>query len=135
MVEHRVSHELYPLGLHRLLFVGVVFMKKKLIPNVKEILTMVDEKIKFKDLGGPVSPEQARARYAEKKRKLKEKAQKAFFTDFTSITLGDYINAIHAFNRESASASMDPQQRAAYFAFFAYEESLKRLDKQYEQVN
>lgn len=110
-------------------------MKKKLIPDVKEILEMVDTKIKFKDLGGVRTPEQARARHAERREERVKKIQKAFFTDFTSITFGDYINAVHSFNRESMTATMDSKQKTAYFTFFAYEESLKRLDKSISYIN
>lgn len=108
---------------------------KKQIPDIEEILKMVDEKIKIKDLGGPRSPEQARARYEEKRRAMFEKAQRAFFTDFTSVTFGDYINAIHSFNRSSVVASMDPTKKSAYFTFFAYEESVRRLEEQHQDIN
>ena len=106
-------------------------MKKKLIPDVKEILEMVDTKIKF----SVKSPEKGRARLAEKREEQVKKIQKAFFTDFTSITFGDYINAVHSFNRESMTATMDSKQKTAYFTFFAYEESLKRLDKSISYIN
>ena len=96
---------------------------------------MVDEKIKFKDLGGPISPEQARARLVEKRKEMVRKAQKAFFTDFTSVTFGDYINAVHAYNRSSMGASVDPTTKSAYFTFFAYDESCRRLEAHFDYIN
>ena len=106
-------------------------MKKKLIPDVKEILEMVDTKNKF----SVDTPQKGKSRFAEKKEERVKKFQKAFFTDFTSITFGDYINAVHSFNRESMTATMDDRQKSAYFTFFAYEESLKRLDKSISYIN
>lgn len=105
--------------------------KDKLIPNVKEILDMVDEKIKF----SIKSPVKAKRRLVDKREERAKEMQKAFFTDFTSITFGDYINALHSFNREPSTATMDKAQRSAYFTFFAYEESLKRLSDDIERLN
>jgi hypothetical protein len=110
---------------------GAYNMKKKLIPDVKEILEMVDEKMKFY----VKKPDDAKKRAEDKQRENLEKIQKAFFTDFTSITFGDYINAFHSFNRESTTVSMDSRQKTAYYTFFAYEESLKRLDESVSHIN
>ena len=87
---------------------------------------MVDEKLKY-SIRKPA--EASRSHYAAIAERRK-KAEESFFKDFTSITFGDYINAMHSFNRE-----MDPIQRASYYTFFAYEESLKRIDKAETEIN
>jgi hypothetical protein len=104
--------------------------KKKIIPNIEEILEMVDEKLKYSVKSPDHGRLVAERALAEKKRRTED----AFFRDFTSITFGDYINAAHSFNREMMG-SMDSMQRAAYYTFFAYEESLKRMDKAETEVN
>ena len=91
---------------------------------------MVDEKLKY----SIKKPEQARAVAERALAEKRTRAQEAFFKDFTSITFGDYINAAHSFNREMMT-SMDSIQKAAYYTFFAYEESLKRLDKLETEIN
>lgn len=92
---------------------------------------MVDSKIKF----SVKDPAAGRQRVAERRREMVEKAQRAFFTDFTSITFGDYINAFSSFSMEPSTASMDGKQRTAYYTFFAYEESIKRLNETSLYIN
>ena len=103
-------------------------MTKKKIPNVEEILTMFDEKTKFRIQ----RPSDEHRETAEEN--AKTRAEEAFFKDFASVTFGDYINAVHSFNREMMS-SMDPLQTAAYYTFFVYEESLKRIEENENCIN
>jgi hypothetical protein len=104
--------------------------KKKNIPDVEEILQMVDEKLKY----SIKKPDEAKQSHYAAIAERRKRAEESFFKDFTSITFGDYINAIHSFNREMMS-NMDPIQKAAYYTFFAYEESIKRIDKAETEIN
>jgi len=98
-------------------------MKKKLIPDVSEIIEALDDKTKF----SVKCPKAAKEKAMNDLMDSEEERNEMVFKDFTTITLGDYISAAHAFNREMMSPSMDAQQRSAYFTLFAFEERAKRI--------
>jgi len=105
-------------------------MKKKDIPDITEILKMVDDRMKYaiKD------PKEAREKAMNEIYENEEQINESVYRDFTTITLGDYISAAHAFNRETMGTPMDAEQRAAYFTLFAFEERAKRIQEHYTFV-
>ena len=105
-------------------------MKKKPIPDITEILKMVDQKLKF----SIKHPHKAKEKAMEYIEENEESINNSLFKDFATITLGDYISAAHAFNREALGGSMDATQRAAYFTLFAFEERAKRIQEHYTHV-
>ena len=106
-------------------------MKKKLIPDVTEILDSFDKKNKFAVKHPKDAKEKAMQELMQNEDEINEKVMR----DFTTITLGDYIGAAHAFNREMMSPSMDAQQRSAYFTLFAFEERAKRIYEHYSYIH
>tara|TARA_R100000664_G_C2681304_1_gene89195 strand:- start:256 stop:579 length:324 start_codon:yes stop_codon:yes gene_type:complete len=104
--------------------------KKPTIPDISEILKMVDDRMKY----AIKSPEQAREKAMNEIYENEERINQSLYKDFTTITLGDYIGAAHAFNRETMGTPMDAEQRAAYFTLFAFEERAKRIQEHYTYV-
>jgi hypothetical protein len=105
-------------------------MKKKDIPDITEILRMVDDRMKY----SIKNPKEAREKAMNEIYENEEEINESVYRDFTTITLGDYISAAHAFNREMLGAPMDEAQRAAYFTLFAFEERAKRIQEHYTYV-
>ena len=105
-------------------------MKKKDIPDITEILRMVDDRMKY----AIKHPEDAKEKAMNDIYDNEEQINNSVYRDFTTITLGDYIGAAHTFNREVMSPSMDEAQRAAYFTLFAFEERAKRIQEHYSHV-
>ena len=97
-------------------------MKKKLIPDVSDILESIDRKNKF----NIKHPKLAKEKAMEDLKIREESTNEMGLGDFNTITLGDLISATHAFNRECLS-SISPSQRSAYFSLFAMEERSKRI--------
>ena len=91
---------------------------------------MVDDRMKYaiKD------PKEAREKAMNEIYENEEQINQSLYKDFTTITLGDYISAAHAFNRETMGTPMDAEQRAAYFTLFAFEERAKRIQEHYTFV-
>ena len=104
--------------------------KKKPIPDISEILEMIDKKVKF----SIKPPHKAKEKAMEQIEENADDLNNSLLRDFATITLGDYISAAHAFNREAMSSSMDASQRAAYFTLFAFEERAKRIQEHYTHV-
>tara|TARA_Y100001938_G_scaffold75442_1_gene104442 strand:- start:1907 stop:2230 length:324 start_codon:yes stop_codon:yes gene_type:complete len=104
--------------------------KKKDIPDITEILRMVDDRMKYAIKHPAGAKEKAMNDIYENE----DRINNSVYRDFTTITLGDYIGAAHAFNREMMSPSMDTEQRAAYFTLFAFEERAKRIQEHYSYV-
>lgn len=92
---------------------------------------MVDDKIKY----AIRDPKKARERAMNDIYENEEEINESVYRDFTTITLGDYISAAHAFNRETMGSPMDAAQRAAYFTLFAFEERAKRIEEHYTYIN
>ena len=105
--------------------------KKKDIPDVTEILKMVDEKLKF----AIKHPQEAREKAMDYIEENEEFINESVFKDFTTITLGDYINAAHTYNREMMGSKLDSTQEAAFFTLFAFEERAKRIQSHYQYIN
>ena len=105
--------------------------KKKLTPDVSELLDMLDKKQKF-TIGDPAkAKEKAMHTIDTHEQKMKE----SLFRDFMNITLGDYINAAQSFNREMFGTKVDATQEAAFFTLFAFEQRAKRISDHYEHIN
>ena len=64
-----------------------------------------------------------------------ERINASVFKDFTTITLGDYINAAQVYNREMMGSKVDATQEAAFFTLFAFEERAKRIYDHYQYIN
>ena len=64
-----------------------------------------------------------------------ERINESVFKDFTTITLGDYINAAQIYNREMMGSKLDATQEAAFFTLFAFEERAKRIHDHYQYIN
>jgi hypothetical protein len=105
--------------------------KKKLIPDVSEITEAFDEKTKFRVKDPKIAREKAMKDLMDNEEERNAMAYK----DFTTITLGDYIGAAHALNREMLNPSMDATQRSAYFTLFAFEERAKRIYEHYSYIH
>jgi NACalpha-BTF3-like transcription factor len=104
--------------------------KKKQIPDVSEILESFDKKTKFSIKKPKVAKEKAMQDLMDNEEMINE----AVYKDFSTITLGDYISAAHAFNREMMSSNLDNDQRAAYFTLFAFEERAKRISEHFTYI-
>ena len=105
---------------------------KKPIPNIADILEMFD--IKSEEYAVR-SPEEGKEKAEEDLREQEEKLTASVFRDFSTITIGDYINAAHAFNREMMGSKLDANQEMAYFTLFAFEERAKRMSEHYTYIN
>jgi len=105
--------------------------KKKLIPDVSDILEAFDNENKFTIKHPKVAKEKAMKDLSDREDEINERAVR----DFSTITLGDYISAAHVYNRECMTSSLDSQQRSAYFALFAYEERAKRILEHYSYIH
>jgi len=105
-------------------------MKKKQIPDVTEILEAFDKKNKFTIRHPKLAKEKAMNDLIQRENEINEMAVR----DFTTITLGDYINAAHALNRECVG-TQDAEQRSAYFTLFAFEERAKRIFQHYTYIH
>lgn len=105
--------------------------KKKTIPDVSEILEMIDKKVKF----SIKKPQQAKEKAMEHIEENEELINASVFKDFTTITLGDYINAAQVYNREMMGTKVDSNQEAAFFTLFAFEERAKRIYDHYQYIN
>ena len=104
--------------------------KKKDIPDITEILRMVDDRMKY----AIKNPTEAKEKAMKDIYDNEEEINNSVYKDFTTITLGDYIGAAHTFNREMMGASMDSAPKAAYFTLFAFEERAKRIQEHYNYV-
>ncbi len=105
---------------------------KKPIPNIADILEMFD--IKSEEEYAVRSPEEGKEK-AEEDLREQEELTASVFRDFSTITIGDYINAAHAFNREMMGSKLDADQEMAYFTLFAFEERAKRMSEHYTYIN
>ena len=105
---------------------------KKPIPNIADILEMFD--IKSEEEYAVRSPEEGKEK-AEEDLREQEELTASVFRDFSTITIGDYINAAHAFNREMMGSKLDADQEMAYFTLFAFEERVKRMSEHYTYIN
>ena len=105
--------------------------KKKLIPDIAEILDMIDDKLKF----SIKHPEEAKEKAMDYIEENEERINASVFKDFTTITLGDYINAAQVYNREMMGTKVDATQEAAFFTLFAFEERAKRIYDHYQYIN
>ena len=105
---------------------------KKPIPNIADILEMFD--IKSEEGYAVRSPEEGKEK-AEEDLREQEELTASVFRDFSTITIGDYINAAHAFNREMMGSKLDADQEMAYFTLFAFEERAKRMSEHYTYIN
>ena len=105
--------------------------KKKLIPDVSDLLDMLDEKMKF-SIG---EPGKAKEKAMQTIRTHEEQIRESMFRDFMTLTLGDYINAAQTFNREMFGTKVDATQEAAFFTLFAFEERSKRISDHYQHIN
>jgi len=106
---------------------------KKPIPNIADILEMFD--IKSEDGYAARSPETGKEKAEENLKEQEENLIASVFRDFSTITIGDYINAAHAFNREMMGSKLDADQEMAYFTLFAFEERAKRISDHYTYIN
>jgi len=106
-------------------------MKKKLIPDVSEIIEALDQKTKFSVKDPKLAKEKAMKDLMDNE----DERNAMVYKDFTTITLGDYIGAAHALNREMMNPSMDAEQRSAYFTLFAFEERAKRIHEHYSYIH
>ena len=105
--------------------------KKKLIPDVSEILGQLDGKLKF----GIRNPKEVKENNVDKIEESEKKLQESMFRDFNTLTLGDYIAAAHIYNREMMGSKPDATQEMAYFTLFAFEERAKRLMDHYTYIH
>jgi hypothetical protein len=105
--------------------------KKKDIPDIAEILRMVDDRMKYaiKD------PADAKEKAMNEIYENEERINASVLKDFTTITLGDYINAAQVYNREMMGTKVDATQEAAFFTLFAFEERAKRIYDHYQYIN
>jgi hypothetical protein len=105
--------------------------KKPTIPDISEILDMIDEKLKF-SIKHPSKGKEKAMDYIEEN---EERITASVLKDFTTITLGDYINAAQVYNREMMGSKLDATQELAFFTLFAFEERAKRLSDHYQHIN
>ena len=105
---------------------------KKPIPNIADILEMFD--IKSEEYAVR-SPEEGKEKAEADLKEREEELTASVFRDFSTITIGDYINAAHAFNREMMGSKLDANQEMAYFTLFAFEERAKRISDHYTYIN
>jgi len=106
---------------------------KKPTPDIADILKLFDEEIRE---SYPIAPpasgkEKAMASLEEEEEQFEE----SIFRDFSTIQLGDYINAVHAFNRETMGNKLDARQQAVFFTLFAFEERVKRIADHYTYIH
>ena len=105
---------------------------KKPTPDIADILELFDKELAPYRIGDPASAKKkAEADLEDQEKKFDE----SIFRDFTTIQLGDYINAVHAFNREMMGNKLEPHQQAVYFTLFAFEERVKRIADHYTYIN
>ena len=105
--------------------------KKKLIPDVSDILGVANDKMKF----SIKKPTEAKEKAMNEIEENAERINTSLYKDFATLTLGDYINAAQVFNREMMGTGMDDSQRAAYFTLFAFEERAKRISDHYTHIH
>ena len=108
---------------------------KKSIPDVGAILDLLDRENKFTVSAPEQAKKKANLRTINQYEEEEEKLIESLFRDFNSVTIGDYINAAHVYNREMLGQKVSTTQEMAYFTLFAFEERLKRITEHYTYIN